>query len=365
MGIDITILKHVLDDVSLDILPLSSAIIDDQSQENDQQDQRSLDYDILYDRIYHFQIEHNLRQHTKDVQHKYLVPVLRLYQIQAVTWMLHQETDNTIKGGILADEMGLGKTVEVLGVILNHPRESPYSVEWMEPVDTSGATIKCNNKSDKSPVAKKKKEECSSCKAVLASIENVVWRFNHDIEKSSIQRAIDSYCSDIKEDRSVKCSCPSIKQRLQNYYIDELAQYSCVKNLYKKRPADSCIEEPPSVLCVCGKTDFRTTLVHCGLCNKQQHSECVNYDLKDPYRGKYCCPQCWTKADLIKSKATLIVTPHSISHQWVEEMQRHIQCDDFKVVVYQGIYNKYLVYCVVSSEHLGQLQTFRNLLEFF
>ena len=323
------------DVVSSDILPVSSTA-DDQLQEIQEQNKKSLDYDVLYDKIYHFQIERDLRQRVRAVQHKYLVPVLRLYQIQAVTWMLHQETDSEIKGGILADEMGLGKTVEVLGVILNHPREISHSVEWMEPVDTSLAQVRKSSKSDTSPV-KKKKSECDSCIAALSSIETIVWRFNCDNEKSSIQRAIDSYCSDIIEDKTMECSCPSIKKKLQNYYIDELAQYSCVKSLYKKEPAYTSIKEPPSVLCVCGKPDSGLLTVQCDHCNKQQHSGCVNYDLKDPYRGKYRCPQCWTKADLIRSKATLIVTPQSISHQWVEEMQRHVQCKDFKVLVYQGI----------------------------
>lgn len=322
---------------SPNILP-PSPTGDDQVEE--QQNKKSLDYDTLYDKIHQFQIENNSRENAGDVQHKYLVPVLRLYQIQAVTWMLHQETNHAIKGGILADEMGLGKTVEVLGVILNHPREKAFSVEWMEPVNTSSTVIQQRDKPDKTPVTKKKKIECGSCISVLASIENVVWRFNSDSEKSSIQRVIDHYCGDIKQDKLVECSCPSLKQRLQNYYVDELAQYSCVKSLYKKEPVDPCIKEPPSILCVCGKTHSGISLVKCDECNKQQHSMCVNYDLKDPYRGKYCCPQCWTKADLIHSKATLIVTPQSISHQWVEEMQRHVQCDDFKVLVYQGINSK-------------------------
>lgn len=97
---------------------------------------------------------------TIDVQHPWLMPRLRRYQMAAVRWMIHRERDSTVtdnmytalfryfeprgaeptlfyynsftthisvgkppkislpRGGILADEMGLGKTVEMLALIL-------------------------------------------------------------------------------------------------------------------------------------------------------------------------------------------------------------------------------------------------------
>lgn len=32
--------------------------------------------------------------------------------------------------------------------------------------------------------------------------------------------------------------------------------------------------------------------VKCNLCGMSQHAECMNYDLKDPWRGEYLCPHC-------------------------------------------------------------------------
>ena len=326
--------------VYLDLLQPSGSTKPEESEEISE-NKVSLDYDSLYDKVYQLQNERGLRQNVSDVQHKSLVPELRLYQIQAVTWMLHHEKDHPVKGGILADEMGLGKTVEVLAVILNHPREKIFQPEWMEPVEAAPVTA-VQPEPERSPAKKKKEAECINCLSAYASIETVVWRHSCDKEKSTIQRVIDRYCSDIKTKKNemIKCSCLNLKKRLQHFYIDELAQYSCLKSLYKKNLPPAA-EETVSILCVCGKTDSDRSLIQCTKCHKQQHSQCVNYDVKDPYRGVYHCPQCWTTNELIHSKSTLIITPPSISHQWVEEIQRHMQCDDFKVLVYQGVSQAY------------------------
>ncbi|XP_048453037.1 E3 ubiquitin-protein ligase SHPRH [Rhincodon typus] len=118
----------------------------------------------LYDFVRHAHQQETL--YIEKVQHPLLVPTLRSYQCQAVSWMLQREqcspgsssSNNALHllwkevttkdekkiyynpytgciirerpllsadwpGGILADEMGLGKTVEMLALILTHTRK--------------------------------------------------------------------------------------------------------------------------------------------------------------------------------------------------------------------------------------------------
>ena len=53
-------------------------------------------------------------------------------------------------------------------------------------------------------------------------------------------------------------------------------------------------------------------------------------------RGAYYCPHCWVTRDKIQSGATLIVSPSSISFQWIEEIQKHIRQKDVRMLFYKG-----------------------------
>ena len=54
------------------------------------------------------------------------------------------------------------------------------------------------------------------------------------------------------------------------------------------------------------------------------------------HRGAYYCPHCWVTRDKIQSGATLIVSPSSISFQWIEEIQKHIRQKDVRMLFYKG-----------------------------
>ncbi|GFS23980.1 E3 ubiquitin-protein ligase SHPRH [Elysia marginata] len=75
--------------------------------------------------------------------------------------------------------------------------------------------------------------------------------------------------------------------------------------------------------------------VKCIECGMSQHAECMNYDLRDPLRGDYLCPHC--HATTIKSGATLIISPYSICHQWIEEIKKHIKERSITVFIYTGV----------------------------
>lgn len=57
---------------------------------------------------------------------------------------LFRQAESAVKGGILAEEMGLGKTIEILGLILLHPRPSQLMLNSPEDaacLTSSGATL--------------------------------------------------------------------------------------------------------------------------------------------------------------------------------------------------------------------------------
>ncbi|XP_070568700.1 E3 ubiquitin-protein ligase SHPRH-like [Ptychodera flava] len=93
--------------------------------------------------------------------------------------------------------------------------------------------------------------------------------------------------------------------------------------------------------CICGIQDVDkekdTKLrVKCSKCGLWQHAQCVNYDFADE-SIKYFCPHCQVAMPPLPSCATLIISPTSICHQWVDEINRHIKTATLKVLVYQGV----------------------------
>lgn len=246
-------------------------------------------------------IAHKLNEEHKKfdlidfVQHEYLNPTLRPYQIDAVKWMIYREKHldflpsefisvypikcNLLKfieqnnlpklylnpitlelndhdtgkillpsGGILADEMGLGKTVEILALILLNPKEKPSQV--------------------------KQKKYDDICEIVPLSKRN---KFN-------------------------------------------------------------------GFLCICNKrniSNLQNDIIECKGCNTMQHKKCVlKYERNnDDILENYFCPSCWRYADQIESSATIIVSPVAIKKQWESEIKKHINNDNFKVLIYDGVKN--------------------------
>ncbi|XP_077977892.1 E3 ubiquitin-protein ligase SHPRH-like [Glandiceps talaboti] len=94
--------------------------------------------------------------------------------------------------------------------------------------------------------------------------------------------------------------------------------------------------------CICGikeadeKKDKKLR-VKCSQCGLWQHAECVNYDFEHADHIEYHCPHCLVAMPPLPSCATLIISPSSISHQWVDEINRHIKTATLKVLVYQGV----------------------------
>nr|XP_032829241.1 E3 ubiquitin-protein ligase SHPRH-like [Petromyzon marinus]XP_032829242.1 E3 ubiquitin-protein ligase SHPRH-like [Petromyzon marinus]XP_032829243.1 E3 ubiquitin-protein ligase SHPRH-like [Petromyzon marinus] len=125
--------------------------------------------------------------------------------------------------------------------------------------------------------------------------------------------------------------------------------------------------------CVCGElglSDFKPR-VQCMSCGLWQHAACVNYstallqaqegtgaiggrqqqqqkeEQKEDEEAEggssgerhlpFHCAHCLVAMEPTLSGATLIVSPSSISHQWVDEINRHIRSCTLRVLVYNGV----------------------------
>ena len=82
------------------------------------------------------------------------------------------------------------------------------------------------------------------------------------------------------------------------------------KNIFTEMPASQreCFE------CICGATEAAATKkdakkhpVQCLKCSLWQHAECVNYDLKEVYRGEFKCPHCH-----VSSVSTCKTNPYTL-----------------------------------------------------
>ncbi|XP_044279122.1 E3 ubiquitin-protein ligase SHPRH isoform X2 [Varanus komodoensis] len=91
--------------------------------------------------------------------------------------------------------------------------------------------------------------------------------------------------------------------------------------------------------CICGELgllDYKAR-VQCLNCHLWQHAECVNYKEENLKIKPFYCPHCLVAMKPVPTGATLIISPSSICHQWVDEINRHVRSSSLRVLVYQGV----------------------------
>ena len=231
----------------------------------------------------------------------------------------------TPPGGVLADEMGLGKTIEVLSLILTHRLRENVLPEALPII--IGADDK------KTKVRHRKKQEVASLKgkesATVVSGHPGVHRTSTNEDHAYAEEDINDV---------IKCTTTSESDtsRIGDSFMEDINQQVAVES--DDVSSDEAFE------CTCGENESlanknrRLRIVQCVMCRVWQHAKCLNYDLSDPHRGKYFCPHCHVINPPIRSGATLIVTPESISYQWVDEILKHVHDNTLSVFVYKGVH---------------------------
>lgn len=100
--------------------------------------------------------------------------------------------------------------------------------------------------------------------------------------------------------------------------------------------------------CICGELgiiDYKAR-VQCMNCQLWQHASCVNYKEESLETTPFYCPHCLVAMKPVSTGATLIISPSSICHQWVEEINRHIRSSSLRVLV---SYRMELLYIIVTE----------------
>ncbi|CAG2112442.1 unnamed protein product, partial [Medioppia subpectinata] len=325
----------------------------------------------LYARIKAKHSETKDQLQTYDVQHRFLYPTLRPYQCEAVQWMLNREHIETIgshqhlyetvvtidgtcleynrymgyfisgksearnyiygvsQSGILADEMGLGKTIEVLSCILSNPRpqasgdqsstdsyheyNAPELIDW----DSNGQT-----------------EECFACVCGLISnirayrrrkliiFDTITDEGTDHFQCDAHKR--DDYNSDDNDGNNDDNSDTEVDEEFTDEWKNNFLAVEDIRR-YRRRSKKLA------------KKLAEKMLVRCRGCGSYQHAVCVNYKVET--RRPYYCGHCWARPTMkrVDSRATLIVSPRSISHQWQDEITKHVDCTDLNVYVYEGV----------------------------
>ncbi|XP_051880385.1 E3 ubiquitin-protein ligase SHPRH [Pristis pectinata] len=105
--------------------------------------------------------------------------------------------------------------------------------------------------------------------------------------------------------------------------------------------------------CICGESglaDYKAR-VQCLKCHLWQHAACVNYKEDDLNIRPFYCPHCLVMMKPVSTSATLIISPSSICHQWVDEINRHVRSSSISILVYQGVKKHGFIQPHALAEH--------------
>lgn len=252
-----------------------SIIIDEDKQET------------LFDLIYY---EHQRQITSVDFKnisidfgiHSYLLDILRPYQINAIKWMLKRENINSSDENLTSTS----KLHPLYVNILNKNNEKIFLQKYIG-VYTYEQPIYTNSSMPGGILADEmglgKTLEVLGCIILNPRINYPKFKIQIDNEKFQLN----------KKSANFSCICGNV-------------------------PKDA--------------SENSQVAYQCRSCAVWTHIKCVNYT---GIESEFLCPRCCTLQTPYPSGCTLIVTPSVISHQWIEEIKKHIN-KPLKVLLYQG-----------------------------
>ncbi|XP_038077959.1 E3 ubiquitin-protein ligase SHPRH-like isoform X2 [Patiria miniata] len=116
--------------------------------------------------------------------------------------------------------------------------------------------------------------------------------------------------------------------------------------------------------CICGVVEEELDpewSIQCQICDGWQHCRCVNYSKLALVDDRYLCPMCCIEQPTVPSGATLIISPSTICHQWIDEINRHIQTQTLNILVYQGVKKHGFLQPQMLAEHDIVITTYDTL----
>ena len=110
------------------------------------------------------------------------------------------------------------------------------------------------------------------------------------------------------------------------------------------------LDEQIILPCVCGKVPklrkrevdlFEKYISICTQCSRLIHKKCYIQNETDsqPFLCPYCEQRLADNQQLLSTGTTLIIAPAAIIDQWIEEIDKHLDCS-LNVYMYEGIVNK-------------------------
>lgn len=112
----------------------------------------------------------------------------------------------------------------------------------------------------------------------------------------------------------------------------------CLQNIAASFTVANVDVKKHTLHCICLQHySKKAQFVKCTTCNRLQHLKCVlaNACFKT---HEYRCPDCWYKSgEIVESRTTIIVSPHSIKYQWLSEIKKHVRDKNFRVFDYRGV----------------------------